>query len=674
MELTKILELENIAGELDQDLQNRIGSDVVESYSVDRESRREWEKKSEEWLKLALQITEHKSFPWPGSANIKYPLLTIASLQFAARAYPAIVNGYDVVKGVTIGFDPDGSKTNKAVRIGKHMSYQLMHEMENWDEEMDKLCLALPIIGCIFKKTYHNPLTASNVSELVYPKQLVVNYYAKSLSTASRITHIIEMYPNEVIERQRANIFLDVDLIKPSPGAENIHETTNKTSGLSTPTNDDDAPYILLEQHCWLDIDEDGYKEPYIATVDLTSGRLLRLIKRFDEEDVEYSDNGELRKIHAQNYFTKFSFIPNPDGGFYDVGFGILLGPINETVNTILNQLIDAGTLSNMQGGFLGRGVRLKAGDMSFRLGEWKTVNATGDDLRKSILPMPTKDPSPVLFQLLGMLNEVGKELSSVSEIMTGKMPGQNTPATTTMTAVEQGLKVFTAIHKRIYRSLTKEFKLLYRLNSKYLADDVEFTILGTQTGATAYQNDYKDGKIDVLPAADPNVATEAQKLAKAQGLLELLQSGLINPQVVIKRVLEAQNQPGIEELLQVPEKGPSPDEMEMQLKAKEFEWKQQKEQMELQLQSTNSEFDNQLKQSNATLNMAKAQLEAQGQQLQLLQMQLDSFMNQHEVEQSREQAAHQQAMDLMGHEQANKQMEQQAQQQAQQGETSVNE
>lgn len=627
MKLEAILESENLAADLNDQQLVEIGQDVVDSYKLDEESRHDWMRRNEEWLKLALQVIETKSFPWPNSANIKYPLLTVAALQFAARAYPAIVNGFDVVKGNVIGFDPDGEKTNRAIRIGKHMSYQLMVEMENWDEEMDKLCFALPIVGCMFKKTYYDPLCETNCSDLIFPKHLVVNYFAKSLDTATRITHILEMYPNEVKERQMSGIFLDIDLPAANSKQDDPNATGNRMVGLDAPSTDDDAPYILLEQHRFLDLDEDGYKEPYIVTVDRDSSKVLRIVPRFDDADIKYNTDGTLRSITPCNYFTKFSFIPNPDGGFYDVGFGILLGPINETVNTILNQLIDSGSLANMQGGFLGRGVRMKSGDMSFRLGEWKPVNATGDDIRKSIFPLPSKEPSAVLFNLLGMLNEAGKELATVSEIMTGKMPGQNTPATTTMTAVEQGLKVFTAIHKRIYRSLSKEYKLLFKLNQKYLADDAEFTVLGTQTGSQVYQNDYKDPKIGVIPAADPNVATEAQKLAKAQGLMELLPTGLINPQIAVQRILEAQNQPSIEQLMTVPQKGPSPEQMQAQLDQAQFEWKKQKEQAELSLKQIAQDYENQLKESNAMLNMAKAQMEAQNQQMEHLKLMLDMFM-----------------------------------------------
>jgi len=592
----------NIASDLDEKTLKQIGAEVVENYNRDEESRVDWREKTEDWMKLALQVTEGKNFPWPGSANIKYPLLTIAALQFNARAYPSILPDQNPVKGKVIGFDPDGQKMMKAERIGKHMSYQLMEKMDTWNEDMDKLTLALPILGCMFKKIYYDPLNEVNKSEIIYPKHLVVNYYAKSLDDADCVTHVLEMQQNALKERQMAGIYLDIKLSKPN--GEDIDQRSNANQGLYSGPDDKSTPYTLLEQHMWFDLDDDGYKEPYIAIVDLESAKVLRLVARFSTDGIKYNSDGTLRRIIPDKYFTKYSFIPNPDGGFYDLGFGLLLGPINETTNTIINQLIDAGTLSNLQGGFLARGVRIKGGDFRFRPGEWKVVNSTGDDLRKGIVPLPVTPPSNVLFQLLGMLVESGKQLSTISDIMTGEMPGQNTPATTTMAAVEQGLKVFNAIYKRIYRSLTSEYKLLFDLNKKYMSGVEEFTIVGTNDPAFAAGEDYRDEKMNVVPSADPNVSSEAQKLAKAQGLMELLGTGMINPQIAVKRILEAQQQYGIEELMNVQPPQPSVEDQvamqEVQIKQFEAETERAKAQAQAELFS-----------AQAIAAVAKAQVDA---------------------------------------------------------------
>ncbi|MCI0529005.1 MAG: hypothetical protein L0Y56_16330, partial [Nitrospira sp.] len=347
------------------------------------------------------------------------------------------------------------------------MNFQLMQDMEDWEEEMDRLLIQLPIVGCLFKKTYFDPIKKKNVSKLVGPKDLVVNYWAGSLEGAHRKTEIIPMTKNQVKSMQVAGIFLDKELQDPTawpklPSKSDVH-------GNMSPAQADSAtPYVILEQHTFLDLDDDGYQEPYIVTVEESSQEVLRIVARFDSDGIFKNEKGEVVCIEPVEYYTKYGFIPNPDGGFYDIGFGHLLGPLNESTNTLVNILIDAGHLSTLQAGFIGKGLRLKMGEERFKPGEWKAVNATGDDIKKQLFPLPTPAPSEVLFKLLGMLIESGRELASVAEIFTGKMPGQNTPATTTQATIEQGMKVFTAIYKRTYRALAKEFQKLFRLNSLY--------------------------------------------------------------------------------------------------------------------------------------------------------------------------------------------------------------
>ena len=320
-------------------------------------------------------------------------------------------------------------------------------------------------------------------------------------------------------------------------------------------------------------MDEDGYKEPYIVTID-EAGQVLRIVARYDDDDVVYNNDDEILRIEAEEYFTKFSFIPNPDGGFYDIGFGVLLGPTNEAANTIINQLVDAGTLSNLQSGYIGRGARIKKSDTSFKPGEWKQINVTGDDLRKNIFPLPVREPSGVLFNLLGTLLDSGNRLASTTEMMVGENPGQNQPATTTLAVIEQGMKVFTAIYKRLYRSLKKEYKKLFDLNSDYLDEQEYFTILdiGNEQVQKIARDDYNEDTYDVVPAADPNVITEAQRLAKAQALMEMIPLGTVNPQEVTMRVLRAMEQPAIEQLVQMPPPQPDPKvELEAQKQQQEF-------------------------------------------------------------------------------------------------------
>lgn len=592
MDLQYIETNENLAEELDEQLLDEIGQEIVSGFDEDESTVQEWRDNNDEWIKLASQVKEDKSFPWKNAANIKFPLLTTAAMQFNSRAYPALVPDKKVVKARPIGSDSDGSKIESAKRVSNHMSYQLLEEMDDWEEDMDRLTLILPIIGTVFKKTYYDPIEMKNVSELVLPDDLTVNYYASSLETAYRKTHKLYQTKNSLMENINSGMYIDCDVDKLSYSEEH-NGTKDQIQGLKEPaTNDSSTPYLILECHTFYDLDDDGYEEPYVILVEYKSKKVLRISRRYDEiNDVVVNNSGDIVKITPAEYFTKFSFVPNPDGGFYDLGFGNLLAPINEVINTTTNQLLDAGTLSNLQSGFIGKGIKLKAGNQRFEPGEWKAVPTTGEDLQKNIYPLPVREPSNVLFQLLQMMVEAGQQLSATTNPMTGENPGQNQKATTTMAVIEQGSKVFHSIYKRLYRSLRKEYKKLFALNSKYLPAGTYFNVIDFEEEDEFEQikdGDYSLNSVDVVPAADPTISTEQKKLAKASGLMELLQLGTINPQEATKQILEAQEQPNIEALMQMPEQEPDAETQlkmqEQQLKQAEMQDESQRKWMELEL------------------------------------------------------------------------------------------
>lgn len=543
MKLQKILESSNLAADLSDDKLIEIGKDVVSGYETDLDSRKPWEKDLKNWTELALQVASDKTYPWPNAANIKYPLLATAAMQFAARAYPTLIpsNG-KVVKCKVIGSDPTGEKTMRAFRVSTHMSYQVMEQMDGWEEDMDKLLIALPISGTCFKKTYWDSSKQQNCSKLVLPKSLVVNYWTRCLEDAERITEVFYLSKRKVKERQNLSIFIDVELGDPQTPADDVTTSINRSFQLANDF-DETTPYTILEQHTYLDLDEDGYAEPYVVTVEAESNKVLRIVPRFSEADVLMDDKQNVVSIEATQYYTKYGFIPNPDGGFYDIGFGRLLGPLNNSANTIINQLVDAGSLSNLQAGFIGKGLRIKMGETRFQPGEWKAVNAVGDDLKKQIFPLPVREPSQVLFNLLDLLLKSGKELASVAEIFVGKMPGQNTPATTTMASIEQGMKVFTAVYKRVYRSLTSEFRKIYKLNQQYMNPEEYISILDNPIP----QEDYKGPEDDIIPGADPSAVSSQEKQQKVQAVMQLLNLGTINPMAATLMYLEAHEIPEAE-------------------------------------------------------------------------------------------------------------------------------
>ena len=588
--------IENIVGGYKDEVRDKVGQQVKQGFDEDLNSREEWEICLDDWIQLAKQYQEEKTYPWPNASNVKYPLVSTAAMQFAARSYPSLVpsNGKIVMSSV-IGVDPDGQKFEKAQRVSKYMSYQVMHEMKGWEEGMDRMLMMLPIVGTMFKKTWFDKATNGVRSEVILPKDIVVNYWTTCLEEAERISHVLRISKRKFREMVNQGIYDDIDLGDPTPAP--------RLTPVEADINSELLPYTLIEQHTFIDLDEDGYPEPYVVTIEYNSGKVVAISRRYVLDNVELDDKDKIIKITPINMFTKFGFIPNPDGSFYDIGFGALLGPLNESVNTLINQLIDSGTLHNLQSGFIGKALKLRMGDTALRPGEWKQVNALGDDLRKQIVPLPTKEPSNVLFQLMGSLITSGKELASVAEIFTGKMPGQNTPATTTMATVEQGMKVFTAVYKRIYRSLLEEFKKIFYLNKLYIDPNKVIKVLDMAIGP----NDFDDETCDVIPGADPNAVTNQEKLMKSQGLLELLQMAgpILNPVEIVYRVLEAQEHPNIEKLFsqEVLQTGQIPQQPDPKLLA--IQAKAQNDQQKAALDREMKLFDMQLKERDAEFQQA---------------------------------------------------------------------
>ncbi len=576
-----------------------MGQEIVKGFDEDERSRAGWMERNEEWMKLALLVRENKTYPWPKASNVKYPLLATAAMQFSARAYPALVpsDGH-IVKTKVIQLKADDPIYEAAKRVGNHMSYQLLERIPDWEENMDKLLMTLSISGVCFKETYHSPVDGVHHSQLVYPEDFCVNYHAKSLAKAYRKTRILRYTDNEVLEKVNNNEeFLDVDLSAP------IEDTDNKenpATGVTPPPADKSTPHKFIACHTFWDLDDDGYEEPYVIVVHYASKQVVRVMARWCMDGVHTDTTGKkpkIIKIEPLEYFTAFSFIPNPDGSLYALGFGLLLGPLNESVNSLINQLVDAGTLNNMQSGFIGKGLRLRMGQTSLQPGEYKVVNATGEDLHKSFFMIPTKEPSAVLFQLLNMLITSGNQLASIAEIFVGKMPGQNTPATTTQETVQQGMAVFTAIYKRVYRSLDQEFKKLFWLN-KISPGIVEEE--SSLSGMPLQSSDYAMPAWAIVPGADPSGDSASQRQHKMQGVGQLLQLGTIDKMEYTRRVLDANDVNNAQQLMTKPQP-PPPDPKAQQIQQ---EMQQSAQDHQLDMQAKSAEMEN--KQKAAEIDAAK--------------------------------------------------------------------
>jgi len=563
-----ILETTNIAEVMEDDEIRSLGKTVVAEFEQDVASRAQWTTKTTDAMNLALQVVEEKSWPWEKASNVKIPLITIAALQFSARAYPALVQDTNVVK-IRMHGEHSEEKLERANRVRKHMSYQLLEEDEEWEEEMDRLLVTVPIVGCSFKKTYFDPDLKHNRSVHVLANDFVVDYWTKSLATAERLTHRYHLRDNKVTEHKRSGFYLDIDLGTAQKHTDVARETKDASQGVLP--SETKIPRELLEQHRYMDLDDDGYDEPYIVTVDRTSAKVLRIVKRFEEEEVEINAKNEVAKITPNDHFTKYGFIPSPDGGFYDLGFGHLMGPMSNAIDTTLNQLVDSGTLSNLQSGFLGRGIKIRRGNARFKPGEWKNANMSGDDIRKNIFPLPIREPSQVLFSLLGLLIEYAERISSVSDMMAGQSPGQNQPATTTMAVLEQGMKVFTGIFKRIHRCMRDEFRKLYRMNQIF--QDAESEFYYQDSVNRIFQADYSD-PFEIKPASDPSMVSDTQQALQAEAVLaRSAQVPGYNRDAVERRYLEALRVEDIEQIFPdpngpnaLPAPPPGPDMIKLRL------------------------------------------------------------------------------------------------------------
>lgn len=575
----------------------QLGNTCMYQYDIDHTSLAGWRARTTAAMEMAMQVVKTKTFPWPNASNVIYPLISIAAIQFQSRAYPQLIDGPRVVKASVVGkdagtplldaegqpvFAPDGKplwqekpggKQERADRISGHMSWQYLQEQPEWEPETDQLCIILPIVGTIFRKTFFDHDEKRNASALILAQNLVVNYKARSLETAARVTEELEYYPVEIEEAIRSEVFIRHAIGIPA-----------------TANGDEDAPREYVEQHRRLDLDMDGYPEPYKVMVKKDTREVVRIAPRFDPDGIQLSGvDKKVLKITPVHEITQYNFLPNPDGGIMGVGLGQLLGPINHSVNTTLNQLFDAGTVANLGGGFIGKSLGLKAGSLRFSPGEYKMVNAIGATVRDSVVPITFPGPSDVLFKLLGFLVDAARELSSNSEVLSGNQRNSNMPATTTLALIEQGMKVFSAVFKRIYRSMKAEFRKQARLNRIYL--DPESGYQQNDEWKTVFQRDYQLGGTSVVPIADPAMVSDTQQLIRAEALKEFLYKPKIANEEILLEIFKAMK-------MENPERFIAPDVPDPMIKLKAIE---------LALRSIEVKSKSVLNMSAAVKNLAEA-------------------------------------------------------------------
>lgn len=615
-DLIELIALDNIATVLTDKELIDISNQVADGYDTDRSDRKPWEEKMKDAMDLALQNVQEKSFPWPNASNVMMPIITEAIVQYSSRMYPALIPPVDIVKTRVVGSDPDGEKQNSAIRVSKHMSYQCLEEMPEWEEEFDRGLIVQPLLGQMYKKIYFDETTQMNVSDMLSPNEFVMCNNAKSVKSSFRKTHYFPITANEIKSRQIQGDYLDIELGEPVKDDSDIPESQHTSEA------DDSTPYLMLEQHTWLDLDNDGLLEPYIVTTEHKTRKTLKITACYTRKDIKTleEDEDKVYRVDQEQFFIKYGFIPNPDGSIMDLGLGQLLGPLNKQINTGINHLNDAGTLSNTGGGMLGRGIKVKGGVITRRMGQYTSIPTSGQDLARNVVHFPEVKPSAVLFQLIGMMMTAAQRIGSTLNSQVGENPGQNQKATTTLAVQEEGKRIFSGNYKRNHRSLKKEFKRFFYLNSIHLPAVTYLNILDgvpedqrEQVGNELLRKDYNVAAVDIIPAADSNYTSEQMKMAKTQSLMELIPTGLINPQEAVKAKLEAEEQPNIEKLMTLPKPQPP------------FEVIKHKDEMQLNyaklmLEALDKEAewinDEVLTNAKAMLDIAKAEGEEVGSQL----------------------------------------------------------
>lgn len=531
-DLKEIVKKRNVAELLNDEDLKKIGLRCKQEFDADKTSRVEWEEWYADAMKLALQVMEEKSYPWPNCSNVKIPLITIAALNFHAKAYPNLISGKQVVAYKPIG-DPTGPVVARAQQVQDHQNYLLL-EATDWEEQTDRALISLPIMGSCFKKTFFDHDTRFTASKLVLAMNLVVPYFTVSLETSPRISEIIALSANSFKTKVRRKQYLGWEYL-PSYGQTEDAMTAAKSASQHTPPSnsyEDGAPTQLIEQHRYLDLDGDGYEEPYVVTFVRETGQVCRIVARFTMPDVEFVEGtktNQVAYIAPQHFYTKYSFLPSPDGGFYDMGFGMLLGPLNYAADSLINQLIDAGTMHNLGGGFMGRGVKIRKGENTFEPMEWKSVDSTGPSLKDNIVPLPTRTPSQVLLDLLVFLMQYAERISSANEVQMGELPKDGTKTGAMEIANANGQRIFAAIYKRVWRCFKEEFIKFYDVTAtaskttkwggRNLQTDKWFNL-----DDDAYSGLSSAG---IWPAANPDVSSREQEIIQAR---EVMQSALNIP------------------------------------------------------------------------------------------------------------------------------------------------
>jgi hypothetical protein len=534
----------NLVDTLNEEELQEISSNVIDNYSADKDSRAEWESMFERGFDLLGLKIEDASEPFEGACTAVHPMLIESAVKFQSKAIQELFPPNGPVKTQIIG-KSTAEREQQANRVKDFMNYQVTEQMPEYFDEFERMLFHLPLIGSAFKKVYYDATLKRPVSEFIPIDQFYVSYYASNLRKADRYTHVIYRNPVDLARDMRSGVYREIDLPEATnPNPTSLSSKMDTILGLS-PTQDSDPQYTLLEQHCYLEIEED-YALPYIITVEEQSREILSIRRNYQKDD---------KKQEKISHFVHYRFVPG--FGFYGFGLMHFLGNLTMTATAAMRSLVDAGQFANLPGGFKAKGVRLVGDNEPISPGEFKEIEATGVDLSKAIIPLPYKEPSSTLFQMLGFVTQAGQKFADSTEQIVSDAASYG-PVGTTMALLEASSKFFSSIHKRLHHSQREEFKILARIDYDYLPMEYPYEVPFAEQ--SVFKKDF-DGRVDVIPVSDPNIPSNAHRMMIAQMALQMAQQsppGMFNIEELNRTILNAANMPNLEKILP-PKKKPQP-------------------------------------------------------------------------------------------------------------------
>jgi hypothetical protein len=533
----------NLADVMDEAELLSIASDLVADFEADLETRRDWEKAYTQGLDLLGLKIEERTVPWPGACGVYHPVLTEAVIRFQAQTIMEVFPASGPVKTKIIGKSNE-ELLKQAHRVQEEMNFVVTEKMTDYRSETEQLLFRLPLAGSAFRKVYYDTVNKRPAAVFVPAEDFVVAYGTTDLATCPRYTHVTRMYPNELRKLQVSGFYRDIDVPAPAPDYSNLQKKYDKVKG-ETPSITDDPRHTILEMCVDLDLpgfeSEDGVELPYVVTIDKSSSKVLSIKRNWKEGDTSYA---------KRQYFVHYQYLPGL--GFYGTGLIHLIGGIAKSATSILRQLVDAGTLSNLPGGLKARGLRIKGDDNPIMPGEFRDVDVASGNIRDSITFLPYKEPSAVLYQLLGNLVDEGRRIGSIAEMDVGES-NPEAPVGTTLALLERSMKVMSAVQARVHDALGKEFKLIAEVIKEYMPPGYEYAASDDPNIQHDRIKDFDD-PVDIIPVSDPMAATMAQKVMQYQAAMQLAQQappGMYNMELLHRQMLQALNVQNVDLIIQ---------------------------------------------------------------------------------------------------------------------------